>query len=76
MAPGKKIPKLEFKSADGAWYAVAIELIGPHLKVHYEEFDEDDDENLPWEKEFKTVDDLRSRLQFSSNQLQDQHWKY
>lgn len=73
MAPGKKIPKLEFKSADGAWYDVAIELTGPHLKVHYEEFDEDDDENLRWEKEFKTVDDVRSRLRFSSKQLQDQH---
>lgn len=73
MAPGKKIPKLEFKSADGAWYDVAIELTGLHLKVHYEEFDEDDDENLRWEKEFKTVDGVRSRFRFSSQQLQDQH---
>ena len=73
MAPGKEFPKLEFKSGDDAWYDVSIELAGSYLKVHYEEFGEEDDEKLPLEEEFQTVEDVRSRFRFSSKQLQDHH---
>eukprot|EP01018_Ginkgo_biloba_P014243 Gb_28464 [translate_table: standard] len=70
-----KTPKLEFKSEDEAWYDVSLQLRGSYLRIHYEEFPDDQDEMIPLEK-FESREDVNSRFRFSSVQLQDQHcWK-
>jgi len=73
MRKPKTNPNLEFRSGDDAWYDVSVKLIrASYLKVHYQEFPEDEDEVLRL-KDIKTAEEVRSRFRFLSKQLQDQH---
>eukprot|EP01018_Ginkgo_biloba_P024607 Gb_37456 [translate_table: standard] len=66
------VPCLEFKSDDDAWYDVSIELEDNKIKIHYEGFSDDCDEELALE-DFKNVDEFKAKFRLSSRQLQDKY---
>jgi hypothetical protein len=73
MRKPKTNPKLKFRSGDDAWYGVSVKFIrDSYLKVHYQEFPEDEDEVLRL-KDIKMEEEVRSRFRLLSKQLQDHH---